>query len=161
MVPLNAFFCLFLGALINALPSNIAAREALIPSDPVDITPACWQDLSCSFHEIEDMNMDTRLEYVRYMQAVHFDDLNAANQFRPIEGVITFFIDENLGSPGSWVSYVDAGIVEAIQRGGAMALGLGTFDGGNPGSSKWDTFLTGMENGELGDRNVSKCLRAD
>lgn len=101
--------------------------------------------------------MDTRLEFVRYMQAVHFGKLNSANQFRPIEGVITFFIDENLGSPGSWVSYVDAGIVEAIQRGGAIALDLGTFDGGNPGSPKWNTFLTEMKNGELDDRNVSEA----
>ncbi|KAL9045518.1 MAG: hypothetical protein Q9214_001451 [Letrouitia sp. 1 TL-2023] len=143
-----------LGTLVTALPSNLVPREALIPPpEPVDLTPACWKNLSCSFHEIEDMNMDTRLEFVRYMEAVHFDKLNSANQFRPIEGVITFFIDENLGSPGSWVSYVDAGIVEAIQRGGAIALDLGSFDGGNPGSPKWNTFLTEMKNGELDDRN--------
>lgn len=98
--------------------------------------------------------MQQRLDYVRYMQSEHFGPLNAGNQFRAIEGVIRFFIEKNLGAPGSWVSYVDTGIVEAIQRGGAIALGKSSDDGGNPGSALWADFFRRMRAGSLGNRDV-------
>lgn len=99
--------------------------------------------------------MAARLSYVRYMQSNFFGRLNAGDQFRAIEGVITFFDRYNLGAPQSWSSYVDAGIVEGIQRGGAIALGMSGNTGGNPGSEKWAIFLRGMRDGKLGDRGVS------
>jgi hypothetical protein len=99
--------------------------------------------------------MQERLDYVRYMQSEYFGPLNSDDQFRAIEGVISFFIEKHLGAPGSWVSYVDAAIVEAIQRGGAIALGKSTDDGGNPGSVPWADFLTQMKAGSLSDRDVS------
>jgi hypothetical protein len=89
------------------------------------------------------------------MQSSFFTRLNAGTQFRAIEGVIMFFQSKGLGAPGTWVSYVDAGIVEGIQNGGAIALGMGTGTGGNPGSEKWADFLRRMGKGELGDRDVS------
>lgn len=79
-----------------------------------------------------------------YMQTDHFAPLNASDRFRAIEGVIVFFLGENLGAPGSWISYVDAGIVEGIQRGGAIALGYSTETGGNPGSQVWATYFAGQ-----------------
>ncbi|KAI9723401.1 MAG: hypothetical protein M1812_001285 [Candelaria pacifica] len=97
--------------------------------------------------------MSSRLNYVRYMQSAHFVPLKADNQFRAIEGVIEFFISEKLGAPDTWVSYVDAGIVEAIQRGGANALGLSTATGGNPGTEKWASFLIKRKSGGLTDRD--------
>ena len=102
--------------------------------------------------------MQERLEYVRYMQRVHFGPLNCDDQFRAIEGVIRFFIDKDLGEPGSWVSYVDAGIVEAIQRGGAIALGKSGATGGNPGSQKWASFMRTMRDGGFVDRRVRMPL---
>lgn len=98
--------------------------------------------------------MQQRLDYVRYLQSEHFGPLKAGDQFRAIEGVIRFFIEKNLGAPGSWVSYVDTGIVEAIQRGGAIALGKSTDDGGNPGSALWADFLRRMRAGSLSNRDV-------
>lgn len=50
------------------------------------------------------------------------------------------------------MSYVDAGIVEGIQRGGNIALGMGGGEGGNPGSLRWANFMTRMKNGELRER---------
>jgi hypothetical protein len=99
--------------------------------------------------------MVDRLNYVRYMQSNFFGRLNAGDQFRPIEGVITFFVNRNLGWPEIWISYVDAGIVEGIQRGGAITLGMSTDEGGNPGSKPWAKFLPNMRDPKFSSRNVS------
>ena len=98
--------------------------------------------------------MDARLAYVRTMESNFFGPLNAGNQFRAIEGVITFFSQNNLGRPNSWVSYVDSGIVEAIQNGGANVLGLHSKDGGNPGTKLWADFFRTMKAGGYADRDV-------
>lgn len=128
--------------------STVDLTDRNIPS-----MPSCWADLSCDFMEIESMSLEMRIAYIRYMEDLYVQ-LNSGNQFRAIEGTIQFFINEGLGGRGTWISYVDAGIVEGIERGGAIALGIGTDDGGNPGSRKWASFLTAMKNGELMDRNV-------
>lgn len=143
---------------VTEVQSAIVKRDASIPPDSGPSVPACWTGLKCSFHQIEDMSLSTRLLYVQYMET-RFIPLNAGNQFRAIEGVIKFFISKGLGGPGTWVSYVDAGIVEGIQRGGAIALGIGTSKGGNPGSEPWADFLTKMKKKELKDRNVG-CLHS-
>lgn len=146
-----------------ALPQPLSPRDAspspLIPIDPPGAaTPACWASLSCTFAEIESSSMSSRLEYVRYMQSAHFGPLKATNKFRAIEGVIEFFLAKSIGAPGTWVSYVDAGIVEAIQRGGAIALGTSSETGGNPGAQKWADYLRRVRNGELGSRDVGRAL---
>jgi hypothetical protein len=115
----------------------------------------CRKDLSCSFAEIELMSMSTRLAYVRTMQSKFFGPLKASNQFRAIEGVIQFFISNNLGKSNTWISYVDAGIVEAIQNGGGNTLGLHSRVGGNPGTQPWEQFLLTMKNGGYPSRGVS------
>jgi len=76
--------------------------------------PNCQKTLSSTFGQIASSSMAARLSYVRYLQSNFFGRLNAGNQYRAIEGVITFFERYNLGAPESWVSYVDAGIVEGI-----------------------------------------------
>ena len=103
--------------------------------------------------------MQERLDYVRYMQSQHFGPLNSDDQFRAIEGVIRFFINKGLGGPGTWVSYVDAGIVEGIQNGGAIALGKSSVTGGNPGSEKWAAFMRAMRDGSFVDRDVCSKTR--
>lgn len=165
IIPFVAIACLL--APLKALPSPaeydaspvypvsaVLERSPRVPVDGGGGVPSCWTELSCSFHEIESMSMSTRLSYVRYMES-RFGALKSSSQFRAIEGVIQFFIDKGIGGPGTWVSYVDAGIVEAIERGGAIALGIGKSTGGNPGSAKWAAFLKNMKNGKLGNRNVS------
>src|SRR4051794_29205119 len=71
-----------------------------------DAVPTCWVELSCTFDEIQSMDMSTRLSFVRYMEANQLQSLNCGDQFRAIEGVIEFFIDKDIGTPGTWVSYV-------------------------------------------------------
>lgn len=85
-------------------------------------TPAdCAAALDCTAADIDVMTMPERLEFVRAMQAGPAAQLGAADRWRNIEGVITFFRDNQLGASGTWVSYVDAGIVEGIQRGASRS----------------------------------------
>jgi hypothetical protein len=50
------------------------------------------------------------------------------SKYRAIEGIITFFINQGIGTPESWISYIDGGIVEAIQCGGATCGSVGEQD---------------------------------
>lgn len=116
-------------------------------------TPAeCAAALDCTAADIDLMSMPERLEFVRAMQAGPAARLRATDRWRNIEGVITFFRDHHLGPSGSWVSYVDAGIVEGIERGIAIALGHSTDTFGNRGSAKWASYLTRHAAGELTTR---------
>jgi hypothetical protein len=121
---------------------------------PVAAAPDCTSTLDCSLGEINAMSMPDRLEFVRDMESGPAAGLGAPDRWRNIEGVITFFVDHNLGAPGTWVSYVDAGIVEGIQRGIAIALGWSTDTGGNPGSAKWAGYVTRLSTGQLTTRSA-------
>ncbi|KAK5045841.1 hypothetical protein LTR84_008934 [Exophiala bonariae] len=87
------------------------------------------------------------------MQSHFFGPLKASNQLRPIESVIQFLPSKNFGAPNSWVSYVDTGIVEVIQRSGALALGLSTETGGNPGSVLWRDVFVAQRDGTFANRH--------
>jgi hypothetical protein len=125
-------------------------------SPPPTTWPDCQYSLSCTFETIQELSLATRLTYLQWMQSSLFGpELNCGNQWRAIEGVIEFFQSKGLGAPGTWVSYTDAGIIEAIQRGGAIALGISTDTGLNPGSQLWADFMTKMHGGQLTNRDVS------
>jgi hypothetical protein len=134
-----------------AVVSSLALLAGLTPAVAV-AAPACTSTLDCTVAEINEMSMADRLTFVRQIQAGPAAALGASDRWRNIEGVITFFRDRGLGAPGTWVSYVDAGIVEGIQRGTAIALGWSTETGGNPGSQKWASYLTRLSRGELTTR---------
>ena len=140
-----------------SLFSSLALYPSLSLSTPIIPRADCRNDLSCTFTQLAAMPMSTRLAYVQTMQSSSFGALNATNQFAAIEGVIQFFINNDLGEPESWASYVDAGIVEGIQNGGANALGLRQSDGGNPGTKPWMQFFETMEGGGYADRDVRDC----
>jgi hypothetical protein len=112
----------------------------------------CAAALDCTVEEIDQLTMAERLEFVQLMESGPAAELGASDRWHNIEGVITFFRDNDLGPAGSWVSYVDAGIVEGIQRGIAISSGRSADTGGNPGSQKWASYLTRLSNGELTDR---------
>lgn len=134
----------------SVLPTLVSRQQAA--------WPACQQTLSCTFDQIQSSTMPARLTYVQYMQSNFFGPLHSSTQFGAIEGVIEFFISKNLGAPGGWISYVDTGIVEAIQRGGANALGLSTATGGNPGTALWRDFFIGQRDGAYTTRQVSRTI---
>ena len=154
----------FLYGLVFSSPHPRPLAE-VIARVPVDTWPSCQSTLSCSFTAIEKTSLATRLTYLRDMQKDWFGpNFNCGEQWRAVEGVILFFQGKGLGAPGTWVSYTDAGIIEAIQRGGAIALGLSTATGGNPGSQLWADFMLDMKAGRLNDRTVglvSKCVSCE
>ena len=149
------FFTALLPVLVLSNPYPRTPSD-LVERAPVETWPGCKETLSCSFAAIERTTLSTRLSYLRDMQSRWFGpSFNCGTQWRAIEGVITFFINKGLGAPGTWVSYTDAGIIEGIQRGGAIALGWSAETGGNPGSVLWANFMRDVKAGRLNDRNVS------
>lgn len=143
-----------------ALPALVLSTPMLPPPDkslPAPTTwPDCQQTLSCTYDAIQGISLAARLTYIQNMQKNFFAaELKCPTQWRAIEGVIEFFQSKNLGAPGTWVSYTDAGIIEAVQRGGAIALGISGETGGNPGSQLWADFMTKMSKEQLKDRAVS------
>lgn len=129
------------------VPAPVSAAEYRGPT-------SCATTLSCSAEEINLLSMAERIEFVQAMSTGPAAALlpGYAPRWRNIEGVIDFFRDEGIGEPGSWISYVDAGILEGIERGLAIALGRSTETGGNPGSELWARYLTKLANEELTDR---------
>lgn len=113
--------------------------------------PACQATLSCTFWDIESATMKARLDYMRYMQSARFISLNATDRFRAIEGVIEFFISQDIGKRGSWISHVDAGIIEGVQSGAAVVLKLPNAPAmsqapanNNPGIALWKAYFEGQ-----------------
>jgi hypothetical protein len=125
---------------------GIVATAVAVPVAVADQkrTPAeCAAALDCTMDDIDLMTMTERLDFVRGMESGPGAELGVPDRWHNIEGVITFFRDHQLGASGTWVSYVDAGIVEGIERGLALAKNQPGGDFGNPGSSKWATYITG------------------
>ncbi|WP_158888272.1 hypothetical protein [Amycolatopsis anabasis] len=135
--------------LCGAAPGLAAADQHRSPEQ-------CAAELTCGAEELNLMTMPERLVFLRAMSAGHASTIAPGHRprWRNIEGIITFFHDHGLGAPGSWVSYVDAGILEGIERGIAIALGRPADTFGNPGSLRWATYLTELGRGRLADRSV-------
>ena len=143
-------------AFSHALPSLVereASPRVIGPEGSSDV-PACWKTLSCSFADIQASSMTSRSSYVSYMQSTQFIPLKATNKFNAVIAVIDFFVEKGLGAPGTWVSYVDAGIVEAIQLGGAYALGMSKDPGTNLGATKWTAYFNSLKANKLQSRDV-------
>jgi hypothetical protein len=138
------------GIVLIVLSLLSALSGAVAPPASAAQAASCTTTLTCTAEQINTMSMPERLAFLRSMSP------GAAPDYPPrwgnIEGVLEFFIDRNLGKPGSWVSYVDAGNLEAIERGIALAEGRGTDTYGNPGAVLWASYLLILRNGQLADR---------
>lgn len=112
----------------------------------------CAATLACTAEQINTMTMAERLAFLRSISP------SAAPGYAPhwgtIEGVLEFFADRGLGKPGSWISYVDAGDLEAIERGAAIAEARGTDTYGNQGAVLWASYLLLLRSGELNSRSA-------
>lgn len=140
-----------------ALATILVTLLCVIPVPATAATstsPACTATLTCTAEDIDTMSIPVRLAFVRAMSAGPAAELlpGRSSRWRNIEGILEFFGDRGLGAPGTWVSYVDAGIVEGVERGLAIALGRGDGDFANPGSSLWADYLTGLADGRLSGR---------
>jgi hypothetical protein len=115
----------------------------------------CASTLDCTAADLDALPLPERLVFIRAVQdRVAAEYVPGFRHWRNIEGIIRFFVENGFGAPGSWVSHVDAGILEGIERGTAIALGVSDDDGGNPGSRLWADYLRRLQRGELTDRWV-------
>lgn len=133
-------------SVLCASSAVLAAPAAAAQLDP------CAAELTCTAEQINTMSMPQRLAFLRSISP------GAAPGYAPrwgaVEGVLEFFADRNLGKPGTWVSYVDAADLEAIERGAALAEGRGTDRYGNPGAVLWASYLLLLRSKELADRSA-------
>ncbi|MEW6285400.1 MAG: RHS repeat-associated core domain-containing protein [Chloroflexota bacterium] len=89
----------------------------------------------CTADDINAATMKQRLAWFKGFLAV----TGRSEWFNNIIGILQAFIDEGLGDTNSWVSWVDAGILESIQNGWAL------FDSdqasNNPADMAWKDFF--------------------
>lgn len=135
---------------VVAVPMAAAAQTRTAES--------CAASLNCSFDDIDHMSMTDRLTFVRAMEsgpvAAWLPGDVDPGRWRNIEGIVAMFDHHGLGAPGSWVSCIDAGILEGVERGVAIATGRSTDTAGNPGAQLWADYLRKLAAGELSNRGV-------
>ncbi|MEU0463888.1 hypothetical protein ABZ215_07790 [Amycolatopsis sp. NPDC006131] len=139
-----------------AFATLLACLLCLTAAPATASTATCAETLTCTAEDIDGMTIAQRLEFVRAMSAGPAAEVvpGYAPRWRNIEGVLEFFADRGLGAPGTWVSYVDAGILEGIERGIALARGDSTDTFGNPGATLWASYLTHLRDGKLTARSA-------
>lgn len=139
-----------------AFATLLACLLCLSAAPATASTATCAETLTCTAEDIDGMTIAQRLEFVRAMSAGPAAEVvpGYAPRWRNIEGVLEFFADRGLGAPGTWVSYVDAGILEGIERGIALARGDSTDTFGNPGATLWARYLTRLRDGKLTARSA-------
>ncbi|ROS39700.1 hypothetical protein [Amycolatopsis thermoflava] len=139
-----------------AFATLLACLLCLTAAPATASTTTCADTLTCTTEDINRMTIAQRLQFVRALSAGPAAEVvpGHAARWRNIEGVLEFFADRGLGAPGSWVSYVDAGILEGIERGIALARGDSTDTFGNPGATLWASYLTRLRDGRLTARSA-------
>jgi hypothetical protein len=154
LLPISTLWHLWTLCLISVL--DLVAAPGIATADAHRSAVQCAASLDCTAAEIDLMTMPERLEFVRAMSAGPSSAVipGYTPRWRNIEGIIEFFRDHALGAPGTWVSYVDSGIVEGIERGILIAAGHSSDTFGNPGAALWAKYLTDLRAGALAARSV-------
>ncbi|MDQ0376907.1 hypothetical protein [Amycolatopsis thermophila] len=139
-----------------AFATLLACLLALTAAPATAGATTCTTTLTCTAADIDGMTIAQRLTFVRELAAGPAADVvpGYAPRWRNIEGVLEFFADRGLGASGTWVSFVDAGILEGVERGIALARGDSTDTYGNPGAPLWASYLTRLRDGKLSGRSV-------
>lgn len=153
---------LFLGSLCSGgrTPEStfLHLQQPTIPYDDLtSIKPVhpCWSGMSCSFLDIESMSLPDRLLFLKYIIVHKLTLLNSADQAGAEEGLMNFLIGKRLAQTKTYLSCLNAAVLESVQRGAAIALNISKETGGNPASLKWAKFFVLYGRGQLEDRNVS------
>jgi len=137
---------------MRAAFATLIACLLCLTDTPATAAPAsCAATLTCTIDDIDGMSIGDRRAFVRDLSDGPAADIvpGFAPRWRNIEGVLEFFADRGLGASGTWVSYVDAGILEGLERGIALARGDSTDTFGNPGAPLWASYLVRLRDGQL------------
>lgn len=137
------------GTKITATPARTGATPVKAATRPVVRRSPAWcaSRLNCGIAEIDLMTISERIELMEAMMRGPGAQFGAQSRWRNIQGVMMFFRDHGWGAPDTWTSYVDAGIVEGVERGLALALGRKGGDFGNPGAVLWQRYVTALRAG--------------
>jgi hypothetical protein len=140
----------------------LSAPAAPAAASPARTAEECAAELDCTAAELEAMPMGPRVVFLRALQ----DRLAAGyipgfRHWRNFEGLLRFFDERGYGVGGSWISWSDAGNLEGIERGVAIALHGSGPDFGNPGAQPWADYLRRMHRGELTERAAHDPVFAD
>jgi RHS repeat-associated protein len=98
----------------------------------------------CTLENFDTMPIADRLRWIQlFMQQTGTD---TAGWFNNIEGIIQAFVNHGLAESGSWLSIVDAAILQGIQdgyagSGEAMEKGIIGNASSNSGRTHWTTFF--------------------
>jgi hypothetical protein len=89
----------------------------------------------CTANDFNAATMKQRLAWFKGFLAV----TGREEWFSNIIAILQAFIDEGLGDTNSWISWVDAGILESIQNGWALFVSRQTNN--NPADMAWMNFF--------------------
>jgi RHS repeat-associated protein len=107
----------------------------------------------CSLGEFDAMSIEDREKWMRiFMRQIR----GAENWFNSIEGIIEGFVEYGLAESGSWLSIVDAAILQGIQDGYTMAAGVSTYYSTHPGASLWSDFFIDLWAGRSDSELISR-----
>jgi hypothetical protein len=103
----------------------------------------------CTFDDFESLAIADRLRWIQQMMSQGMGG-QLANWFNNIAGIIQSYQDFDLADSGSWLSNVNAGILQGIQDGYAMWSGT-TNSSTNPGAEGWNAFFAAIDNSQTSD----------
>jgi RHS repeat-associated protein len=95
----------------------------------------------CTFDDFESLSIAVRLRWIQQMMSQGMGG-KLANWFNNIAGIIQSYQDFDLAHSGSWLSNVNAGILQGIQDGYALWSGTAYYSSLNPGGEAWKVFFT-------------------
>lgn len=95
----------------------------------------------CSLDDFDALPIERRLHWIQqFMKQVP----HANHWFNNIAGIIEGFVKYKLAEHGSWLSIVDAAILQGIQDGYARSAGLVAGYSVNPGARFWCQFFDAL-----------------
>jgi len=113
--------------------------------------PACQDTLACPLSVIQTVPFSDRLIYLVSMQVRHLGGpYRCTNEFKAVEGLLQFFTDKGVGSTyNTTISYATASVMEAIQRGAAIATGRSRDTFNNPASALYGNLIRDIRLGNV------------
>lgn len=111
------------------------------------------QMLDAAWQEIDSWNMPERRWFLDTI-GNRTAQLAGEKRWCNLTGVIDFFDSASWGAPGTWVSVVNAVVLEGVEAGLATALDSKANDFGNPSAQEWKNYLTGIMTDQLSTTNA-------
>lgn len=110
--------------------------------------------VSITAADIDAMPMADRLRFLDALRAGPATALGVGDRWRNLGGVVKFFDSHGLGAPGSWISLVNAGVLETVAHGLALAEEPAPPSGPVRAAQAWADYIADYRAGKLHPRAV-------